>query len=247
MSTSVSATVSAVSKISRVKSPRYYKGSKLVCVAKNYAAHKVEMGGTPERLPNPAIFLKPSSSVIAPGLPIVIPRAVLDLHHEVELGLVIGGKGDKPCKNIKAAEWEQYVSGYVLALDMTARDHQAQAKKDGMPWTLGKCWDTFAPLSSIIPKSSIRDPHDLELFLSVDGVERQKSNTSKMLHKIPDLLAFASSVMTLEKGDVLLTGTPEGVGPVVNGNVIKASLRKPGEKGKLLMEFEFKVVNEHIE
>lgn len=241
MAVSVANSSAAVTKLSR---GRFYTGTKLVCVAKNYAAHKVEMGGTPERLSQPAIFIKPSSSVIAPGFPIIKPKAVLDLHHEVELGIVIGGKGKIPCKNIKAEDWEQFVGGYVLALDMTARDHQAKAKKESMPWTLGKCWDTFAPLSSIIPKSRIRNPQDLELFLSVDGIERQKSNTSMMLHKIPDLLAFASSVMTLEKGDVLLTGTPEGVGPVINGNIIKASLRKPGEKGKLLMEFEFKVIDE---
>jgi len=107
---------------------------------------------------------------------------------------------------------------------MTARDLQAQAKKEGLPWTLGKCWDTFSPLSATIPQASIPDPHSVELWLKVDGVERQRGSTGDMLAKIPELIAEISAVMTLEKGDVILTGTPEGVGPVDVGQTITCGI-----------------------
>lgn len=199
---------------------RGYTGTKIAAVAKNYAKHKVEMGGTPTRLERPAVFLKPNSCVIAPGQSIVKPRMVKELHHEVELGVVIGSRA----KRVAAADWRRYVSGYVLGLDMTARDLQAEAKKEGMPWTLGKCWDTFAALSSVIDASAVPDPHALELYLYVDSEQRQRGSTGEMLHKIPELIEFITGVMTLEPGDVILTGTPEGIGPVEPGQTIKAGI-----------------------
>jgi acylpyruvate hydrolase len=198
-----------------------FTGSKIVAVAKNYAKHKVEMGGTPAKLEVPAVFLKPASSVVPIGGSIVRPAAVKDLHHEVELGVVIGAR----CRKARAADWSKYVSGYVVGLDMTARDHQSVAKRDGMPWTLGKCWDTFAALSEVLPADKVKDPHALELYLAVDGKERQRGSTGDMLARIPELVEFISSVMTLEAGDVILTGTPEGIGPVVPGNVITAGIK----------------------
>jgi len=162
---------------------------------------------------------------------------------------VIGGSARAgPCRRVRAADWERHVAGYVLALDMTARDHQARAKAGGLPWTLGKCWDSFAPLSPLVPRRLVRDPHALELTLAVDGAERQRGRTALMLHRIPELIEFASSVMTLERGDVLLTGTPEGVGPVTGGNLITAQLRRApsgsGEPGALLAELVVPVVDE---
>lgn len=214
---------------------RIYYGTKIVAVAKNYAKHKVEMGGTPDKLEKPAFFLKPSSSVIspAPTASIVRPVACKDLHHEVELGVVIG----KTCKRVRAADWRDVVEGYCLGLDMTARDLQAEAKKAGMPWTQAKCYDTFTPLSAIFPASSIPDPHNLELYLSIDGVEKQRGSTSGMLAKIPELVEVISSVMTLEPGDVILTGTPEGVGAVLPGQRITAGITA-------LVEMSFPVVQE---
>ena len=154
------------------------------------------------------------------------------LHYEVELGVVIG----KRCKSMPAtAHWKAFVSGYCVALDMTARDEQAAAKADGMPWTRGKCWDTFCPLSAIIPASAVPDAHALELYLSIDGRERQRGSTSLMLHNIPEIIAAVSDVMTLEPGDLILTGTPEGIGPVEPGQTIVA-----GIKG--LVEVSFPVV-----
>lgn len=201
---------------------RWYSGSKILAIGKNYAKHKVEMGGTPERLETPLFFLKPNSSVIrcSAGATIIRPRAVKDLHHEVELGVVIGRRA----RHVRPESWREFVSGYCLGLDMTARDLQAAAKKAGAPWTQAKCYDTFTPLSAEIDAASVADPHALELYLSVDGVERQQGSTGAMLHKIPDLIAFTSSVMTLEPGDVILTGTPEGVGPVEPGQTIRAGI-----------------------
>jgi acylpyruvate hydrolase len=195
---------------------------KIVCAAKNYAAHKVEMGGSSARLERVAMFLKPPSSVIYPGQSIVKPSAMVGaIHHEVELGVIIG----KKCKRVPAsADWKALVSGYCLALDMTARDEQAAAKASGMPWTRGKCWDTFTALSEAIPAAAVRDPHDLELYLSVNGVERQRGSTSLMLHNIPQLISEISEVMTLEAGDLILTGTPAGVGPVEPGQTITAGI-----------------------
>jgi acylpyruvate hydrolase len=203
---------------------RRFAGANIVAVAKNYAKHKVEMGGTPERLEAPAIFLKPASSVIAPGQPIVRPAACADMHHEVELAVIIGATA----RHVPAADWRRYVRGYALGLDMTARDLQAKAKAAGMPWTQAKCYDTFTPLSDEVPASSVADPHDLELWLAVDGVERQRGSTALMMHRVPELLSFISSVMTLQPGDVILTGTPEGVGPVAPGSTITAGISQLG-------------------
>lgn len=222
------AAVSALS--ARLATGARYSGTKIVAIGKNYSKHKVEMGGTPERLEQPLFFLKPSSSVINVGEHVVKPAAVAELHHEVELGVVVGKRAHK----IKPEAWRDYVSGYVVGLDMTARDLQAKAKSAGAPWTQSKCYDTFTPLSPIIPAAEVKDPHGLELYLYVDGVQRQRGSTAAMLHKIPDLLAFTSSVMTLEVGDVILTGTPEGVGPVAPGSCMRAGITG-------LMEVEFNV------
>ena len=204
-------------------SRRVFTGTKIVAVAKNYAAHKVEMGGTAERLEAPAFFLKPPSSVLANGGVIVRPRGCKDLHFEVELGVVIGARTGG-WRRVASADWRAAVGGYCLALDMTARDLQAKAKAAGMPWTQAKGYDTFTPMSATVPASAVPDPHALELHLSVDGVERQRGSTGGMLHRIPDLIEAITAVMTLEEGDVILTGTPSGVGAVAPGSVIRAGI-----------------------
>lgn len=178
------------------------------------------MGGTPDKLPSPVFFLKPSSSVIGPGENIVRPNQCKDMHYEVELGVVIG----KTAKKVQANEWKEYVSGYCVAIDVTARDIQAKAKKDGMPWTIAKGFDTFTPLSDMISKEQVQDPHNLELWLKVNGVDRQRGSTNDMMTKIPELVEEISSIMTLYEGDVILTGTPEGVGPMVPGDVVEIGI-----------------------
>jgi acylpyruvate hydrolase len=127
---------------------------------------------------------------------------------------------------------------YALSIDMTARNAQEEAKKKGLPWDIAKGFDTFLPMSDIIPKSAIPDPHDVEIFLKVNGDTKQDASTNLMLFQLPRLLSDISKVMTLEKGDIVLTGTPAGVGPVVPGDVMTAGLRV---KGKELEEAKMEV------
>ena len=121
-------------------------------------------------------------------------------------------------------------AAYLLSIDMTARNAQNEAKKKGLPWDIAKGFDTFLPLSRVIPKSSIPDPHDVEIFLTVNDETRQDASTNLMLFQIPRLLSDISKVMSLVPGDIVLTGTPAGVGPVVPGDVMRAGLRVGGQE-----------------
>ena len=149
-----------------------------------------------------------------------IPKGCGDLHHEVELGVVIGRKG----VDISESEAMDYVGGYVVTLDMTARDWQALAKKEGNPWSISKGFDTSCPVGNFIPKEAVPDPNSLELWCKVNGSMRQNGNTSDMVFKIPQIISYISQYFTLETGDLILTGTPEGVGPVVKGDTIEAGI-----------------------
>ncbi len=129
----------------------------------------------------------------------------------------------------------EHVGGYVLALDMTARDFQAEIKKKGHPWELAKCFDTSCPVSDFISRETITDPQNVDLICKVNGELRQSDNTNKMLTKIPDLISYISQYFTLEEGDLILTGTPAGVGPVKHGDVIEGEI--PG-----VVHFKFNVL-----
>ena len=191
---------------------------KIVALARTYRKHAEEMHA--ELPPDPVLFLKPASAVIHDGGTVVLPTRSQDVHHEVELGIVIGDR----CSHIPEEGALDHVLGYLLGLDLTARDVQAEAKKKGLPWSIAKGFDTFATLSPIIPQDAVPDPHDLDLELRVNGQVRQSSNTRNMVHSVARIISFVSDIMTLERGDVILTGTPEGVGPVVDGDVLEASL-----------------------
>ena len=121
-------------------------------------------------------------------------------------------------------------AGYALSIDMTARNAQNEAKKKGLPWDISKGFDTFLPVSQIIKKSAIPDPHNVELYLTVNNEHRQADNTELMLFRIPRILSDISKVMTLEKGDIVITGTPKGVGPVVPGDVMRAGIKVDGKE-----------------
>lgn len=191
---------------------------KIICIGRNYVDHALELNNPiPKR---PLLFLKPPSSLITEGEKIEIPAECSSLHHEVELGLVIGKEG----KNIEEKVADHHIAGYVLALDMTARDIQDDIKKKGHPWLLAKCWDTFCPVSDFIPKEKVIDPANLNLWLKVDGQLKQSGNTKDMLFPIPKIISYASGIMKLEFGDVILTGTPKGVGPVLSGQVIECGI-----------------------
>lgn len=132
-------------------------------------------------------------------------------------------------------------AAYAVAIDMTARNVQDEAKKKGLPWDIAKGFDTFLPMSKVIPKSAIADPHDVELFLQVNGETRQQGSTGLMIYQIPRIMSDISKVMTLMPGDIVLTGTPAGVGPVVPGDLMRAGVRVNGkelEEGKMEVKVE---------
>lgn len=191
---------------------------KIICLARTYQKHAQEMNTSVTE--DPLLFLKPESSVIFNNESIIIPKMSSCLHHEVELGVVIGKKG----KHITQNSAMSHVLGYVIALDITARDIQSVAKKNGWPWSIAKGFDTFAPISDVVLKEEISNPLDLDLELKVNGVIKQRSNTKFMIFSIERIIEFISEVMTLKRGDLILTGTPEGVGEIVEGDVIEANL-----------------------
>ncbi|TVY32901.1 putative hydrolase [Lachnellula subtilissima] len=203
------------------------KASKVVCIGRNYADHITELNSAKPK--QPFFFLKPASSILPPGAgPIIRPKGV-DLHYEVELALILG----KQVKDLEADDEKgalDAIESYALSIDMTARNAQNEAKKKGLPWSIAKGFDTFLPVSEIIAKSAIPDPHKVELYLNVNGKSRQADSTELMLFRIPRILSDISKVMTLEKGDIILTGTPKGVGAVVPGDVIKAGLKVGGKE-----------------
>jgi 2-keto-4-pentenoate hydratase/2-oxohepta-3-ene-1,7-dioic acid hydratase in catechol pathway len=191
---------------------------KIVAVGANYKAHIIEMG---HEMPKaPMIFLKPSTSIIHEGTPIRFPNTGELMHHEVELGLVIG----ETCKGVPVGEAGGMISAYCLALDMTLRDVQLDAMKRGWPWDTAKGFDGACPLSDALPATDVTALSDLELGLEVNGELRQRSSTSDMLWGPVELVAMLSAHFTLERGDVILTGTPSGVGPVARGDEIHAWL-----------------------
>ncbi|KAK5112449.1 hypothetical protein LTR62_004205 [Meristemomyces frigidus] len=200
---------------------------KVMCIGRNYADHVKELNN--QRPKQPFFFLKPPSSILLPTEGPVLRPAGVNLHFEIELGLVIG----KRVQNLDTeddAEIGQYIDSYLLAIDMTGRNVQEEAKKKGLPWSIAKGFDTFLPISGPIGKDVIKDPHNVEIYLKVNGEVKQQDSTDLMLFRIPRQLSDISKVMTLEKGDVVLTGTPKGVGSVVTGDVMECGLRVDGKE-----------------
>lgn len=197
--------------------------SKIVALAKNYAEHAKEMeSDVPER---PVFFLKPPSALIGPGEPIILPRISRRVDHEVELAVIIG----KRARRVPAEKAMDYVMGYTILLDITARDLQAEARKKGLPWTVAKGFDTFAPVGPRVVDRRELKIDDLEIGLKVNGRVRQLGRTSEMVFKVPELIEYISSIMTLEPGDIIATGTPAGVGPLRHGDKIEAWIEGIGK------------------
>ncbi|MDG6228803.1 MAG: fumarylacetoacetate hydrolase family protein [Candidatus Thermoplasmatota archaeon] len=191
---------------------------KIICLIRSYRKHAEEMGSDPTD--SPLFFLKPASAVIFSGDSIVIPPQSHCLHHEIEVGVVVGKRG----KNIPRTSALDHILGYVIGLDITARDIQDEAKKHGLPWSIAKGFDTFAPLSEVVLKERISTPNDLDFSLEINGVLRQKGNTRFLLWSIERIISDISDCMTLEPGDLILTGTPEGVGKLQKGDSLRAEL-----------------------
>lgn len=196
---------------------------KLVCVGRNYAAHAKELGNEVPEFP--IIFLKPASNVIFSGESVIHPEYSNDLHHEVELVLYIG----EDVKDATDAEAGNAIHGYTVGLDMTLRDLQNEFKKKGEPWTLAKCFDTAAVLSDIVLKNDYQLNGDESISLSVNGKVKQNSSINNMIFTPNEIVKYISAKMKLEKGDLIFTGTPEGVGRVLRGDIIEASLENIGK------------------
>ncbi|CAO3646834.1 unnamed protein product [Mucor hiemalis] len=210
-------------------------GRKIVAIGRNFSEHAKELGNAVPQ--SPFFFLKPTSSYLENGGAIEIPRGC-EVHHEIELAVIIGKNG----RDIPAVQADEYVGGYALSIDLTARDMQLEAKKKSLPWTASKGFDTFTPISDFIPKERITDPANVNIWIKVDGEFRQNGNTKDMIFSIPTLIEHVSSIMKLEVGDVILTGTPSGVGPIYAGQVVTAGLR-PGNQENDLVQLKFDVVD----
>lgn len=195
---------------------------KIICLARNYVAHAHELGN--EVPSEPVIFIKPASSMIFEGEQVEIPPYSNDCHHEVELAVLIGTRG----KNIAAEDAMSYIAGYGIAIDMTLRDTQAKLKEKGFPWEKAKGFDTACPISHFVDADQIDDPHNLAIQLSVNGQMRQDSNTVCMIRRIPETIAAITQGFTLEPGDIILTGTPAGVGRVVSGDTMSTMIEGIG-------------------
>lgn len=189
---------------------------KIICVGRNYVEHAKELGNDVPKVP--LIFLKPPSSIINPGDPILLPPQSKQVEHEAELVAVIGKRG----RNITPEQAREYILGYTVGNDVTARDLQ---KSDGQ-WTRAKGFDTFCPFGPIIDTDF--DPSDALVTCKVNGEPRQMASTRDMVFSVNTLIAFISSVMTLEPGDLIFTGTPAGVGPLLDGDEVVCEIEGLG-------------------
>jgi 2-keto-4-pentenoate hydratase/2-oxohepta-3-ene-1,7-dioic acid hydratase in catechol pathway len=199
--------------------------SKVVCIGKNYAAHVEEMAaharsneGHSGTFDDPVIFMKPNTAIIGPHVPIQLPADANPVHFEGELAVVIG----RPCKDVPAARAAENILGYTIGNDVSARDQQ---QADGQ-WTRAKGHDTFCPIGPWIVTDL--DPSDLAIRTEVNGEVKQDSRTSLMIHDIGAIVEWISAVMTLLPGDLILTGTPDGVGPIEHGDTVSVSVEGIG-------------------
>ncbi|XP_037922071.1 acylpyruvase FAHD1, mitochondrial isoform X2 [Hermetia illucens] len=193
-------------------------GKKIIGAAVNY--HDFLKKNNVPAPENPVMFLKPTSSYIVEGQDIIIPKVFTRVAHEVELGVIINRK----CKDVSKQDAMSYVGGYCLALDMTAQCELGVARPKGLPWCMGKGFDTSTPVSRFIRLREIKDPHNLRLWLKVNNETRQDGNTSDLIFNVPELIEYTSKYMTLEPNDLILTGTPVGANPVSAGDVIECGL-----------------------
>ncbi len=191
----------------------------VIATGKNYRKHILEMGHPiPEA---PSFFLKPTSSVTADGAVILLPPESTRVDHEVELALFIGTRGHR----VAVKDALKLVAGYGVAVDVSARDIQIADMKQGNPWTVSKGFDTFCPLSKMKPVAELKvNPDDARLWLNVNGKKRQDNRTSDQIWNCSELVSRISRFMTLDAGDVILTGTPEGVGPIVDGDTVDCAV-----------------------
>jgi 2-keto-4-pentenoate hydratase/2-oxohepta-3-ene-1,7-dioic acid hydratase in catechol pathway len=202
---------------------------KIICIGRNYASHIEELKN--ERPEEPVIFLKPDTAVVQKQFPFVIPEFSNDVHHEVEVLVKINKVG----KYIDARFAHKYYDEIGLGIDFTARDLQAKLKEKGLPWEKAKAFDGSAVIGDFIPKSEFNDLNNISFDLTKNGEVVQRGNTSNMLWKIDELVAYVSQYFTLRTGDIIFTGTPEGVAKVNPGDVLEGAI-----EGKKLFKIQVK-------
>jgi fumarylpyruvate hydrolase len=196
---------------------------RIFCVGRNYADHAREMGADPDREP-PFFFAKPADALLMGGADMPYPPATKDLHHELELVAAIGTGG----ADIAEADALNHVWGYAVGLDMTRRDLQGQAKKEGKPWDMGKGFDHSAPIGTMVPASRIGHPENGKIELKVNGTVRQTADLGQMIWSIPETVAYLSRLVKLAPGDLIFTGTPAGVAAVQKGDVLEGVVEGVG-------------------
>ena len=192
---------------------------RIFCVGRNYAEHTREMGGDPSR-EAPFFFTKPADALVTGGADMPYPPATADLHFELELVVALGRGGI----DIAEAEAIACIWGYAVGLDMTRRDLQAEAKKAGRPWDMAKGFDLSAPIGALVPAAEAGPMASAALELKVNGAVRQSSDVSRMIWSVPETIAYLSGLVRLEPGDLIFTGTPEGVGAVKRGDLLEGRI-----------------------
>jgi fumarylpyruvate hydrolase len=197
---------------------------RIFCVGRNYAEHAIEMGSDPTREP-PFYFAKPADAVVIDGADMPYPAATKSLHHEMELVVAIGTGG----VDISQADALKHVWGWCAGLDMTRRDLQNEAKKTGRPWDMGKGFDHSAPMGTLVKAGGGFDGSKGRIELRVNGQVRQTSDLAKLIWSVPEVIANLSGLVRLEPGDLIMTGTPEGVAAVVKGDVLEGVVEGVGE------------------
>jgi fumarylpyruvate hydrolase len=211
-----------------VGSNEYFPVRRLYCVGRNYAAHAREMGFDPDREP-PFFFCKPDNSIVVVNAgevgTIAYPQASKDFQHEIELVVAIGQGG----REIEVDRALDHVFGYAVGLDMTRRDLQIASRDKGRPWELGKAFDQSAPIGPIYPLALCGHPSNNTISVTVDGVDRQRSDVSKLIWSVAEVISYLSKYFTLQAGDLIYTGTPEGVGKVERGQTMVGAVDGLGE------------------
>jgi len=191
---------------------------KILCIGQNYVDHIKELGN--ETPAAPVVFMKPATAVIGDGDSVVIPAYSSNCHYEAELAVLIGEEG----KDIPEARALSYVAGYGVAIDMTLRDVQETLRKKGLPWDIAKGFDSSCPLSDFVPAAQVADPQQLTIRLKLNNEERQNGFTGLMINPVARIISYLSTIFTLEEGDIILTGTPAGVGRVISGDRLEAAV-----------------------
>jgi fumarylpyruvate hydrolase len=207
--------------------PERFPVHRIYCVGRNYEEHAKEMGFSGREAP--FFFMKPADAIvpIAQGETgtAAYPSLTKSLHHEIELVVALGTGG----RNIKAADAQRHIWGYAVGLDLTRRDLQGEMKKQGRPWEIGKAFDQSAPIGPITPAAQAGDVTQAEVWLQVNGQDRQRSNVSKLIWNIGEVIEHLSAAWELQPGDLIFTGTPEGVAAVVAGDTLVGGVKGLGE------------------